>query len=163
MNLSARQMGWDEDVADSTRRYWGDFVSKIVSGRGAEWRGESENKLDSKAPAISALTDFWWECAKRDGWPMSSLPDEYCRLDTIETQVLIVNGNLDFTSELQLTQGNLILHTGVCVGSSRLQFWNAATDVTSHCHQHDTCNQATICMVALGNNGTTTRWDIPGG
>lgn len=91
-------MGWDEDVADSTRRYWGDFVSKIVSGRGAEWRGESENKLDSKAPAISALTDFWWECAKRDGWPMSSLPDEYCRLDTIETQVLIVNGNLDFTS-----------------------------------------------------------------
>lgn len=90
-------LGWDEDVVDPSRRYWGDFISKIVSGRAAGWRGLSNHERDDSSIAISGLSSFWWDCAD-GGWPIRAIPGEYCRVDTIETQVLIVNGNLDFTS-----------------------------------------------------------------
>lgn len=92
-------LGWDEDVADSTRRYWGDFVSKIVSGRQTGWQNRPmAGASDSTSVAVSALSSFWWDCVNQNGWPIRSIPNEFCRLDTIETEALIVNGNLDFTS-----------------------------------------------------------------
>jgi pimeloyl-ACP methyl ester carboxylesterase len=91
-------LGWDEDVTDPSRRYWGDFFSKIVSGRRAGWRDTPTFLHDGGGLVVSALSSFWWDCANQDGWPIRSIPEEYCRIDTVATEMLIVNGNLDFTS-----------------------------------------------------------------
>ena len=91
-------LGWDDEATDSTRRYWGDFVSKIVSGRSSAWRNGNPVEIPEDAAAVCALSRLWWDCAGSDGWPIRALADEYCRLDTVNTEILMVNGSLDFSS-----------------------------------------------------------------
>jgi pimeloyl-ACP methyl ester carboxylesterase len=103
-------LGWDEDVTDPSRRYWGDFVAKIISSRAIRWQDSLSFRQDDRGVAVSALSSFWWDCANHGGWPIKSIPDEYCRLDTIEAEVLIVNGNLDFTSPPDYIRDEVMPH-----------------------------------------------------
>ncbi len=96
--LAVLCLGWDEDVTNSSRRYWGDFVSKIVSGRARVGSHTVIARDSESAVAISPLSGLWWETALPGGWPILPIPPEYCRLDTISAEVLIANGNLDFSS-----------------------------------------------------------------
>lgn len=92
--------GYDQDVQSPSRRYWGDFFSKIVSGGfGAGCGGE--NRPDAKGFVLGSPSAELWEAACGGGWPAAPIPDEFCRLEPIDVPTLVLNGNRDFSSPPQ--------------------------------------------------------------
>lgn len=92
--------GYDQDVQSPSRRYWGDFFSKIVSGGfGADCGGE--NRPDPKGVVLGSPAAELWESVCEGGWPVAPIPDEFCRLEPIDVPTLVLNGNRDFSSPPQ--------------------------------------------------------------
>lgn len=94
--LALISLGYDETLRDTAKQYWGDFISKVVSG------GLDTTMSYDSEPMGSILGSpsrrFWWSSASFGGWPVNQIPIEFRQLDTIYTETLILNGELDFSS-----------------------------------------------------------------
>lgn len=89
--------GYDQDVQSPSRRYWGDFFSKIVSGGfGASCGGTA--RPDPKGFVLGSPAAELWESVCEGGWPVAPIPDEFLRLEPIDVPTLVLNGNRDFSS-----------------------------------------------------------------
>ncbi|MCU0453548.1 MAG: alpha/beta hydrolase [Bacteroidetes bacterium] len=96
--LALLVLGYDEAVQDTSRQYWGDFITKLVSG-GMDSTRDYENEMDPPGSVLgSPSAKLWWTAASHGGWPVAQIPREYQRLDTINVRTLILNGQLDFSS-----------------------------------------------------------------
>jgi len=112
-------LGYDEDVQSTSRRYWGEFFSKIVSG-GFPAAGAAAGAADTGVVLGSPANELW-AAAGDGGWPIETIPEEYCRLASIAVPTLVLNGGLDFSSppeqalelEAHLTNGTVVLLPGM--------------------------------------------------
>jgi pimeloyl-ACP methyl ester carboxylesterase len=96
--LALLVLGYDQAVQDTSRQYWGDFLSKLVSG-GMDSTRDYDRELDPPGSILgSPSAKLWWTAASRGGWPVAQIPPQYQRLDTITTRTLILNGQLDISS-----------------------------------------------------------------
>ena len=96
--LALLVLGYDEAVQDTSRQYWGDFITKLVSG-GMDSTRDYENEMDPPGSVLgSPSAKLWWTAASRGGWPVGQIPREYQKLDTTSVRTLILNGQLDFSS-----------------------------------------------------------------
>ena len=96
--LALLVLGYDEAVQDTSRQYWGDFITKLVSG-GMDSARDYENQMDPPGSVLgSPSAKLWWTAASHGGWPVGQIPQEYQKLDTISVRTLILNGKLDFSS-----------------------------------------------------------------
>ncbi|MBN2357436.1 alpha/beta hydrolase [candidate division KSB1 bacterium] len=94
--LALISLGYDQTVQDTSRQYWGDFITKVVSG------GLDTTKSYYSEPAESILGSpsrkFWWNSVSLGGWPVHQIAVEFRRLDRIDAETLVINGELDFSS-----------------------------------------------------------------
>jgi len=94
--LALLTLGYDDAVQNTSRQYLGDFITKVVSG------GLDTTTSYESEPAGSILGSpsrkLWWSAAALGGWPVKQIPAEFRQLDTLETETLILNGELDFSS-----------------------------------------------------------------
>jgi len=96
--LALLVLGYDEAIRDTSRQYWGDFLTKLVSG-GMDSTQDYENEMDPPGSILgSPSAKLWWTAVSRGGWPVAQIPPEYQRLDTIHVRTLILNGQFDFSS-----------------------------------------------------------------
>ena len=96
--LALLVLGYNETVQDTSRQYWGDFITKLVSG-GMDSTRDYENEMDPPGSVLgSPSAKLWWTAASHGGWPVAQIPREYQKLDTISVRTLILNGQLDFSS-----------------------------------------------------------------
>jgi pimeloyl-ACP methyl ester carboxylesterase len=96
--LALLVLGYDEAVRDTSRQYWGDFITKLVSG-GMDSARDYEYQMDPPGVVLgSPSAKLWWTAASHGGWPVGQIPSEYQKLDTIRVRTLILNGQLDFSS-----------------------------------------------------------------
>jgi pimeloyl-ACP methyl ester carboxylesterase len=96
--LALLVLGYDQAVQDTSRQYWGDFLTKLVSG-GMDSTRDYENETDPPGSILgSPSAKLWWTAASRGGWPVRQIPPEYQKLDTIDVRTLVLNGQLDFSA-----------------------------------------------------------------
>ncbi len=96
--LALLVLGYDQAVQDTSRQYWGDFISKFASG-GMDSARDYELDMDPPGSILgSPSSKLWWTAISGGGWPVAQIPSQYCIIDTIKVRTLILNGQLDFSS-----------------------------------------------------------------
>jgi pimeloyl-ACP methyl ester carboxylesterase len=96
--LALLVLGYDQAVQDTSRQYWGEFITKLVSG-GMDSTGDYEHRMDPPGAVLgSPSARLWWTAVSHGGWPVGQIPREYQELDTVRVRTLILNGQLDFSS-----------------------------------------------------------------
>lgn len=96
--LALLVLGYDQAVQDPSRQYWGDFVTKLVSG-GMDSTRDYEADMDPPGSVLgSPSAELWWTAVSQGGWPVAQIPEKYQKLEAITVRTLIVNGQLDFSS-----------------------------------------------------------------
>jgi len=96
--LALLVLGYDESVRDPSRQYWGDFLTKLVSG-GMDGGRDYESAMDPPGSVLgSPSAKLWWTAASGGGWPVAQIPARYQKLEKVAARTLIVNGQLDFSS-----------------------------------------------------------------
>lgn len=115
--LALLVLGYDQAVQDTSRQYWGDFLSKLVSS-GMDDTRDYESEMDPPGSILgSPSAKLWWTAVSHGGWPIAQIPPQYQKLDTIEVRTLVLNGQLDFSSppshmmetKPYFTNGNIIV------------------------------------------------------
>lgn len=91
-------MGYDEDIQSTSKHYWGDYLTKAVSG-GLDTTRNYETEMVPPGSVLGSPRDkLFWTAASRGGWPVKHIPAKYRKLDRTDVETLIVNGSLDFSS-----------------------------------------------------------------
>ncbi len=72
--LALLVLGYDEAVQDTSRQYWGDFITKLVSS-GMDSTRDYENHMDPPGSVLgSPSAKLWWTAASHGGWPVGQIP-----------------------------------------------------------------------------------------
>jgi pimeloyl-ACP methyl ester carboxylesterase len=97
------------DKAFPTSTVWGDFYSKVLSVQRPDPGVDYEAVMDPAASVLgSPLAKLLFGCLKYGSWPMALVPEEFREPRYSDVETLLVGGNLDLLSPVDLAKNELL-------------------------------------------------------
>ena len=110
--LALLSWGYDDELQKELQRthgpFHGEFFSKVMSS-GLDANRNWVRKMDPRGSILgSPAAKLLWGAGSRGGWPIQVVPKEYLRDVDVETESLVLMGNLDFFAPVEYVQQELM-------------------------------------------------------
>jgi pimeloyl-ACP methyl ester carboxylesterase len=100
--LAVLSYSYDDEVG--SREYWCEYFSKVLSC-GLDPSRDLVQEMDPPGTIIgSPSVKLLLGAASQGGWPITPIPQEYCKMESCGVETLVVMGNLDPSSPLDYIQ-----------------------------------------------------------
>ena len=112
--LALLSWSYDDELQKELKRahgpYHGEFFSKVMSS-GLDERRDWVREMDPTGSILgSPAAKLLWGAGSQGGWPIQVVPKKYLRDMDIETEALVLMGNLDFSAPVEYVQKELLPH-----------------------------------------------------